>query len=81
MTPEHVEWVKAQFDMLLLTFLVCFGVFCLFRAYHYNLEPSAIEWIKTLTTGFSGALLLRINARAGIQRRSDSNGKPNGGKP
>lgn len=57
MSKEMQEFLKTQFDKLLLTFLFLTVFFSVIIMVHNHIEPSVVSWGRETAAGFSGALL------------------------
>jgi hypothetical protein len=70
---EHIEWLKGEFDKMLLAVLLALCVLGTIRAVHHNPPDTAlITWLENMASNFSGALLALIT-RA-VLKGNGSNG-------
>jgi len=73
---DHIDFLKAQFDKILLAILFVMGAHFVFVASHLN-QPALVSWLESIVSGFSGALLTLITGR--LQPKSGNNSNQSGG--
>ena len=73
---DHIDFLKAQFDKILLAILFVLGAHFVFVASHMN-QPALVSWLESIVSGFSGALLTLITGR--LQAKSGGSTNQNGG--
>ena len=71
----HIDWVKTQFCLLLLTLLFVFSVFATFKAVVWHMDSSIVAWMMGQAGAFGGAILLSMRPGSS-QGRSTGNSTP-----
>ena len=67
MPVKFSDFIKQQlvtnFDTFAIAFAFLFTCGMTLHLAHHDMDKNLVDWSKQLVTGFSGALLLRLNGR------------------
>jgi len=66
---DFFDFLKSQFDKILLAVLFVLGAHYVFIASRLN-QPALVTWLESIVSGFSGALLTLITGR--LQAKSNN---------